>query len=235
MSRSTARSDAGVCPPEINGEFPPPGVLPDIEQCFGIDDGKSGLLQTGGSVTGAVMSQNPMTEHHLIMCSPLSFHLQLHVLGPSLWLPGRQVQQEGHHVRWHHVLVLGDPRQLLHSQRSESPAQRSVNSSGSFSLTNLSGGLAAFLGPVADPRPGRGRRGQLLNYRSHHHRRPLREGKEDKHAVHFLFCHSSRQVGHFVLWWSRSRPLSSVWSHWSLRRVQVFFSLPLNVKQEVST
>lgn len=185
--------------PDINSEFPPPGVLPDIEQYFGIDDGKSGLLQTGGSVTGAMMSQNPTTDHNLIMCSPLSFHLQLHVPGPSLRLPGRQVQQEGHHVRWDHVLVLGDPRQLLHPQRSESaPAERSVNPSGSFNLTDLSRGLAAFLGPVADSRPGRRRRGQLLNYRSHHHRRPLREGKEDEHAVHLLFCHSSGQVGRSV-------------------------------------
>lgn len=144
------------------------------------------------------MSQNPMTEPNLIVCSPLSFHLQLHVPGPSLWLPGRQAQQEGHYVRWDHVLVLGDPRQLLHPQRSESGAERSANSSGSFTLTNLSHGLAAFLGPVADSRPGWRWRGQLLNYRSHHHRRPLREGKEDKHAVHLLFCHSSRQVGRFV-------------------------------------
>lgn len=43
------RSCSRVCArlPEKSNEFTPPGVLPDIEQCFGIDDGKSGLLQTG--------------------------------------------------------------------------------------------------------------------------------------------------------------------------------------------
>lgn len=38
---------------------PPAGVLPDIEQYFGIDDGTSGLLQTGEKnwpITGAIKS-----------------------------------------------------------------------------------------------------------------------------------------------------------------------------------
>lgn len=49
-----------------------------------------------------------------------SVHLQLHVPGPCLWLPGWQVQQEVDHECWDRVLVSGDARQFLHAQRSES-------------------------------------------------------------------------------------------------------------------
>ena len=54
--------------------------------------------------------------------------------------------------------------------------------------------LTALLGPAVNPRPGRGRRGQLLHHRSHHHRRPLRQREEDQHAVRLLFRHPRGQV-----------------------------------------
>lgn len=69
---------------------------------------------------------------------------------------------------------------------------------------------AALLGAAADSRPGRRRRGQLLHHRPDHHRRPLREGQEDQHALHLLFCHPCRQVAADVLTLTFTRHLTMI-------------------------
>lgn len=48
-----------------------------------------------------------------------SFHLQLYVPGPALWLPWRPLQQEVDHELWNHILVFGDTGQFVHTQRRE--------------------------------------------------------------------------------------------------------------------
>lgn len=67
----------------------------------------------------------------------------------------------------------------------------------SFKLISV---VAALLAAAADTRHGWRGWGQLLHHCSNHHCRPLCEGEEDQHALHFLFCHPSGQVSHLCFY-----------------------------------
>lgn len=69
----------------------------------------------------------------------------------------------------------------------------------------------ALLASPPDPRPGGRGRGQLLHNRSDRHRRPLRQGQEDQHALHLLLRHSCWQVRGRGPLWPLPKTLQSVY------------------------